>query len=367
MEAAPAAASTIVPLPLARHPSITPPRRRRSPSTRLSARLWHIGADLVEAFAPVVWEDLDERLRVHSDKIAAAGHLRVWIVDDKPYYTDVTGKRKLVMGYSVLVLAELDPLDAALPWSAKLRLARAYPRANNVAYRLLFDEMGYEPDLIIADGGKAISAAVTNHYGGRVRTVPDVRHMVDALKVGILEAALRRDADGDLRHHLDSLARNSQHLRSTEGWGAWWDRLLDLAQARGVGIGPLVTARNTYEARLADALPVLLANSALPLSNAPIEALISENLGPIFTRRRQFSFANIERTNSLLKLVVARAHGEFADLNRVAALIEADETPHAGWQVPVRAIADPQPAEGRYRSLRDETAMLDVAADRGIA
>lgn len=126
----------------------------------------------LDHFAPVVWDDLDARLRAHAETIAAAGHPRVWIIDDKPYFTDLEGKKKLAGGYSVLIAGELDPLDPVLPWRAKLRLARAYPTANNVAYRLLFAELGYEPDLIVAEGSKAISAAVNLHFGGRVKTVP---------------------------------------------------------------------------------------------------------------------------------------------------------------------------------------------------
>jgi hypothetical protein len=59
------------------HPPIARRKRSRSPSSRLSARLWHVGADLVEAFAPVVWDDLDARLRAHAETIAAAGHTQV--------------------------------------------------------------------------------------------------------------------------------------------------------------------------------------------------------------------------------------------------------------------------------------------------
>jgi hypothetical protein len=342
-------------------------RRRRSASTRLRTRVWHVGADLVEAFAPVVWEAQEATFRDWEQKVAAAGHPRVWLLDDRPYYTDVLGAKKQAGGYSVLALAELDPLDAALPWRARLRLARAFPRANAVAYRMLFDEIGYAPDLVISDNSSAIKNALEAHFGGALHRVPSLWHMVDALRTGILAKALERPESAGLREHLDHLGRRSHYLRSAEGWADWWDGLLELGQANGVALGKLTAARGDYEGRMAGALPLLLGNEQFPMSNSPIEALIRDILNPIFTRSRQFSFANVERTNALLDLVVAKANGAFDDLNDVAALIEKDALEFGGHTVPLRAVADPRLADGTpSRSLRDENLLLDVAAARGI-
>lgn len=341
--------------------------RKRSASERLRTRVWHAGADLVEAFAPVIWEAQEAKFRAWSEKVAAAGHKRVWLLDDRPYYTDVLGAKKRAGGYSVLALAELDPLDKAVPWRARLRLARAFPRANAVAYRMLFDEAGYAPDLVISDNSAAIRNALAAHFGDAVHRVPSLWHMLDSMRRGALKTALARPGSEPLREHLDYLGRRSRYLRSVEGWGEWWDRLLALAQAQGASLGKLVALRDDYEGRMADALPLLLDNEAFPMSNSPVEALIRDVLNPIFTRSRQFSFANIERTNSLLDLVVARAAGAFEDLNAVAALIERDSINHGGHTVPLRWIADPRLPDGTpSRSLRDDGLLLDVAAARGI-
>lgn len=341
--------------------------RRRSASTRMRTRVWHVGADLVEAFAPVVWEAQDARFRERSERATEAGHLRVWLLDDRPYYTTVEGAKKQAGGYSVLALAELDPLDRAVPWRARLRLARAFPRANAVGYRMLFDEMGTTPDLVIADNSAAIKNALSRHYGDSVRLVPDLWHMTDAMKNGVLEQALKREGAEPLREHLDRLGRRTRYLRSVEGWGEWWDTFFELAQAQGVSLDKLVAQRADYEGRMADALPVLLGNEAFPMSNSPIEALIRDILNPIFTRSRSFSFANVERTNNLLDLVVAKADGSFDDLNTVAQLIEQDALRFEGHTVPLRSVADPRRPDGSpSRSLRDEHLLLDVAAGRGI-
>lgn len=342
------------------------PARRRSPSRRLAARVWHVGADLVEAFGPVVWADEEAAMRKRADEIAAAGHPRVWIIDDQPIYVDVVGKRKRVGGYGVLLVAELDPLDETNPWTAKLRLVRAYPRINGVAWRLVFDEMGYTPDYIVADGGKGLSLAIREHYGDRTRFVPSLWHMLHTMRTRTFRDCLAKPAAAALGEHLDALARRSEHLASVEGWAAWWDTLITLGQ-RFVKLGTLTALRNDYEPRMAEALPILLGNELVPMSNSPIEALLTTWIDPILTERRMFSFGNIERTNALLDLAVCRSRGAFADLNRVARLIEDDEIPHGGHTVPLRAISDPQPASGRYQSLRDEAVMLDLAIAKRVA
>jgi len=86
---------------------------------------------------------------------------------------------------------------------------------------------------------------------------------------------------------------------------------------------------------------------------ADIESLLRD--AEAVLRRRAFQFANVERTNNLMDLVVARQNGMFTDLTAIAQLIEADEMPHRGWAVPMRAIDDPQPRNDRYSSLRDES------------
>ncbi len=128
----------------------------------------------------------------------------------------------------------------------------------------------------------------------------------------------------------------------------------------------LAAAHDNYEGRMAAALPDLLAEPRISRSTGGIEAMMRSEVGHLLTNRKQ-QFANIERTNSLLDLVVVRANDGFLDLNAVARLIEADELPHGGRTVPMRSVADPSPrGRPRYRSLRDEFQMNAVAAERGL-
>ena len=123
--------------------------------------------------------------------------------------------------------------------------------------------------------------------------------------------------------------------------------------------------RANYEARMAAAIPVLAADPDIRRSTGGLESIIRDTIEPVLEGRRH-QFANIERTNMLLDLVVARSIGLFSDLAALEDLITADALDHDGWTVPQRTIADPQPAYGAYRSLRDELLLLAVADERGL-
>lgn len=132
-----------------------------------------------------------------------------------------------------------------------------------------------------------------------------------------------------------------------------------------VKLDALRQTRANYEARMAAAIPALAADPRLVVSTGGLESIIRDAIEPVLERRRH-QFANIERTNMLLDLVVARAVGMFADLGVLEDLITADALDNDGWTVPLRTIADPQPAIGAYRSLRDEMLLLAVAEQRGL-
>jgi len=294
----------------------------------------------------------------------------VWLLDELPVYElDEHGKRKKTDGYSVFVLAQLDWSDPANPGALRLRLVRALPKNTSPAWRLLFAEVGGRPDMIVSDAATPILSAVRKHWpAAPPLAVPSTWHMVQALSNNALKRPVRgyTPETAALRAHLFSLGRDHPGLSSVAGWSAWWDELERLALATGrVSIGDLRTSRANYEGRMAAALPLLLADPRLPISTGGLEASMRAAVGDILHHREQH-FGNIERTNSLLDLAVCRSLGLLSDLNEVAARIEADEVPHGGWTVPLRAIADPLPRVGAYRSLRDEAGMNAVAEERGL-
>ena len=152
------------------------------------ALLWHIAADWTEAFGPVVFEPIEARLREQAlderarlDALRAAGQPlvrpQVLLLDDVPVYgrdRSGTGKSRRDDGFFLLVVAEVhwrdsprtDPfaLDTQPERDMKLRLVRAMPKSNTAAWRLVLDELGYDPDFVVADAGTGIARAIEEQY-----------------------------------------------------------------------------------------------------------------------------------------------------------------------------------------------------------
>ena len=358
-----------------RQPSASPPKPRvrtsarkprgHTPSSKLANRFWHVGADITEAFAPVVWVEMERRLRMRAEQMAHEGDDRVSILDDKPIYaTSDSGKRKKTEGWSAHILAELDWTDRLNPGAMKLRLVRALPKSTSVAWRLLFDEVGYRPDMIVSDAATPILAAVETHFGSNPPLfVPSVWHLKNALENNAFEKAVRGPNAAAIALHFADLRRD-RALATPEAWTAWWDELGrlggDLVVPADLGL-----TRDHYERRMARAIPFLAADHRLKVSSGGLESTLRIAVENVL-RGRAFQFANVERTNNLFDLIVCRNNGMFTNLAAIARLIEADESPHGGWTVPMRAIEDPQPRDDRYSSLRDEAQMRAVAEARGL-
>ena len=347
--------------------------RRRSPASAQSARFWHVGADIVEAFAPVLWAKTERDLRARAALNATLGPV-VWVMDEIPVYAlDRTGRRRKTDGYSIFCVAELDWSDKETPGRARLRLVRALLKNTSIAWRLLFDELGDPtPRLIISDAATSIRLAVPQHFGtgpDAPLLVPSIWHLRRALETNALADALKGETGESkaLVAHLGGLGRGTEALSSVEGWHEWWANLDRLAAATGrVKPRSLAAAHDNYEERMAVALPLLLAEPRISQSTGGMESLMRNEVARMLPNRKQ-QFANVERTNNLLDLVVVRATDGFVNLNDVARLIEADELPHGGRTVPMRSVADPRPrGQVRYRSLRDEYQMNAVAAERGL-
>jgi hypothetical protein len=143
-----------------------PAKRRKSAASAESHNVWHIAAGWTEVFAPVVYVHVETGLRDRAlverrrlDALAASGvsadRPQVWLLDDVPVYgrdAAGTGKSRRDAGFFVLVLAEVEWTqpggDGGGPpvGRPRLRLVRAMAKSNKAAWRLVFDEMGYEPD-----------------------------------------------------------------------------------------------------------------------------------------------------------------------------------------------------------------------------
>ena len=175
----------------------------------------------------------------------------------------------------------------------------------------------------------------------------------------------------ELADHLGKLSRAGA-LVNVASWTAWWDELEALCARLGLPRDKVRTRRNNYEAPFVAALPRLAAHPEVPVSTGGLEKVMSKRVEPLLAMRRT-GFANIERTNRLFDLVIAREHGAFDDLTAVVALLRKDakeavgRNGKAGWSVPLRGIADPRPSDGRYSSLRDAMLVVELAELRGLA
>lgn len=374
--------------------------KRVSAASRESRRAWHIAADWTEAFSPVIYAPVDESLRTQAmlerarlDALIDGGEPlerpQVLLLDDVPVYGRDLGAKtrsRRDRGYFILCAAELlwsadpsdpleDPFAAEIPPTQKLRLLRAMPKSNTPAWRLVVDELGYAPDFIVADAGTGIAAAIAAHFDpGSTRFIPSLWHLTRSVERSLADTAgaftasptgSGRELIGPLAEHTRKLSRHSGVLDSPDTWSAWWDDLLDILTARRLPTNKIVNQRRDYEGPMAAVLDDLAALPDIPVSTGGLETLIAKHVTPLLAMRRT-SFANIERTNLLLDLAVARHHGAFDDLGDIVKLLRGDTTEHDGWTVPLRRIADPKPRKGTYSSLRDITLLDSLAKQRGL-
>jgi len=363
------------------------PKKPATVTTIEARNWWHISADWVEAFSPVIYGTVESQLRdlalserarldalaVRSEKLERP---QVLLVDDVPVYgreldRNAKGRSRRDAGFFVLVAAETH-------WAAggpvtRLRLARAMPKSNTAAWRLVFDELGYEPDFVVADAGTGIAAAVAAHFDPtRTCFVPSMWHLANRVERALADTrgaftttSRGTELFGPVAKHLRRLHRRSGVLDGTASWSQWWDELEMLLVANKLPLDKIRTQRRNSEPRMAIALDHLAAHPDVPISTGGLETIIAKRIHPMLAGRRH-AFANLERTNLLFDLAVAREHGAFDDVNAVVAALRADTEPNGGWTVPLRTISDPRPRGGSYSSLRDATLLADLAADRGL-
>jgi hypothetical protein len=360
---------------------------------------WHLAADLVEQYAPLLWRGVEPRMREreHRQRVLNDAELAkdpqaklaapiTWLLDELPVIISRRRKsdRKLERNrWSLLVVVEVRWHPAEDPMSYphreyRLRLARAYPRANEQAWRLVLDELGVRPDFIVADTADAISNAVSTHYGaGVVGMVPSLFHVQRNLrdllrKLPGATTALegRTVLIPELAKRLDVLAREELLNLGPADWSRWWDDLVGAVAALPAPVAGVLEQRRRYEPRVAAAQPILTKHPQLPASNAAVENRIRHALEPFLDNRKQL-YRNLARTNFLLDLAVARAQGAFTDIDEVAQLLRKDNEAAGGWAPAPRTLTDTQPPprfEGAppmlYSSLLNPLLVAALAENR---
>lgn len=379
-----------------------PPQRQANPRSSDARRRWHVAADWVEMYAPVLWQPLHERLReeehtehhrralMNEEERAADGRPQVLLLDDIPINTKAAFEGSLTprasRDYFILCAATIHwPARVAgqQPPSAddrytRLRLLRAYPSNESGAWRLLFQELGYEPgvrepEFILSDAGTGLRRGISDFFS-TATFVPSLYHIHRAL-----EQALERQTPGavvigdagialrpELTNHLGWLTGKRLRSITERQWSAWWNDFETLLERLGLPPEKIQERRRSYEEPVAQALPALRTSPGVPVSTGGFESVLRK-VQPILTGRSH-AFANIERTNNLLDLVVCRDHGVFDDQAAVIQALRAEALRYEGWSAEPRAVSDPQPpGADRYSSLRDRELLFQLVQKRGLA
>lgn len=375
------------------------PARKRTARTKEANNRWHIAADWVEMYAPVLWEPLHSRLldseRVEharraamtSEQRLADGRPSVLLLDDVPVQTravsDGSGRRVSRRSYFLLAAATVEwPAGAHSPDPGdrytQLRLLRAYANNSAAAWKLLLHELGYrtgeyEPEFVIADAGTGLRKAVEEYLPATV-FVPSLWHASEAVTLALQRtpgAQLLTD-EGPALHpelldHVAWLSATRIREMSPLQWAGWWNDLDALLDRLHLAPEQVHRRRLNYEKVIADMLVEVQRNPGVPLSTGGFETVLRSSAKRMLASRGH-GFANIERTNSLCDLVVCRDRGVFTRQSHVVTRLRDAATRHSGWASAPRESADPQPPmPAVYSSLRDPDIIDTLARKRGLA
>jgi hypothetical protein len=341
---------------------------RSREETKRRRAAWRLAADWTETFTPVLWEPWAARARAEVLE-ALAGRSKdravvTLMIDDIPIFTKgQEGGRRGKQRFAVLAATETFADPSTGQRRNRLRLLRAYPNHDADAYRLLLAELGYVPDVILADGGSGIGGAVK-----WLRRASPGRSFVLMLSAYHLRSQLRRQfseltkpygfVPGDL---LDRL-QNWSFCASGTAWRSWWSDYEARLVAQGIPPSSwpqrwIKQVKPTVDAQM----DLLDENQLLPRSTGALEATLFGLVEPSLSRRAA-GFGNLARTNRLLDLMVLRANGEFSSQSRVIEQLNADVRLHDGYAPPVRALADRR----MERSLLDETSLERLTKAAGV-
>jgi hypothetical protein len=352
-------------------------------------------------YAPVLWQRLHAQLLAdeaaeHARRAAlgeaeraADGRPQVLLLDDTPVNSKASFDGQLTLKsrreYFVLGAASLvwpagdGPPPRPDDRYTRLRLLRAYPSNESAAWRLLFAELGYQPgkrerEFILADAGTGLRRGIADFFQTAV-LVPSLFHIHDALTEALVRqtpgAVMLTDTGLALRpelaEHLAWLSGDRMRSMSRADWTRWWNDFEVLLDRLDLPPEKLAERRARYEPAVAAALPALRANPGVPVSTGGFELLLRKTVKTVLTGRGH-AFANIERTNNLLDLLVCRDRGVFARRSDIVAQLRAASLAHDGWSAAPREVADPQPpAPATYSSLRDKDLLAALDARRGVA
>jgi hypothetical protein len=373
---------------------VGPGEKRRNVKAQEARNRWHTAGDWVEVYAPILFKHVDTQLRNAAlvererlDLLKAAGkpldRPQVILIDDVPVNARVkdpaTGVLVTQRLYFILTVAEVhwvpDPwTEDGVRGELRLRLVRAFANNGHLAWKLLFDELGYTPDFVVADAGTGLKKAVTGFWP-TARFIPSMWHVQDAIRGALIEtkaASVKVDGQRQLRpelaRHVSKLLGDGVRNLTPQTWTQWWDDLEALLVQLHLPTEKVKLRRRNYEKAVAARLPDLARWPFLPVATGGLETLQNTYIAPLLHRRKH-RFSNIERTNSLFDLVVCRAHNLFTNEQFVLDLLhrELDTDAAYGWTAPLRAVTDQRSDTGPTTSLWDPSLITSLADEKKIS
>lgn len=325
-----------------------------SPDRDMKAH-WHISADILERFGPLVTEPAFEAIRAEEARYRAVGWPVVYVADEVPvkrnYSRRSRSRRTSPVVWNALVISrmrwEADGSGGLVGRSSKLVRIRALPTVTKEAWSLVLSELD-APDFLVADGAAAISAAAASLWGRRTTFVPCVWHATDNIRRRLTPAG--GELAEKVRDHLYTLTRAAMAADGAATVGSWFDELEVLADGAELAMDAVGALRVQYEPLLRRSAKIAAdhQNPRVPISNAGVENQIATWVDRL-TARRGAMFANLARTNLLGDLIVAGANGALLHPHDVIAAVRDASREHGGWAPPPRALVEPA---GAY-SLRD--------------
>jgi hypothetical protein len=357
-------------------------RQKRSWSSERGKNSWRIAADLVEQYGPILFAAVINQIRAReekqhliNDQLKASGeipsHPVTFILDELPVYLRFKGEGKDQLAWTIYVVAEIQWKPGKGSYEiprreTRLRLIRALPRAvSPEGWRLVLDELGVIPDVVISDFGTAVIGAIRTRYAKQsVTLIPSLYHFSKAMQRTLIEVSGQRKGPRGVRsanpiftEHLSLITRDELVAMGVSGWGQWWDELEKLTLKEKLPLASIRNVRNIYEADFGRAITSLIEQPYLPASNAGIEIKIRGLIKPLLEGRGQ-RYRNLARTNTLFDLLICQEHKLFNSSKTVAALIRTDNLAARGWATPQRSFNDRKnlasKGKGRfYSSLLD--------------
>lgn len=322
---------------------------------------WHIAADILERFGPLITEPSFDAIRAEEAKYRKDGLPVVYVADEVPVKRDYARSfaySDSPVVWNALVISrmkwEKDGSGNLVGRSSKLVRVRALPTVTKEAWSLVLSELD-APDFLIADGAAAIEGAAKAVWKSKTAFVPCVWHASENIRKRLTPTKGRLPEK--VRDHLFTLTRDAMAASGTKAVKDWFDDLELLVDASEMPMEPVAALRKQYEPllRRSAAVAAKHANPKVPISNASVENQIASWVDKL-TNRRGPMFANLARTNLLGDLIVAGANGALLNQHEVVQTLRDASRENDGWSPPPRALVEPA---GTY-ALRDAASILEL-------